>query len=88
MECERIAKHLKDDEKREYDFVVCRTCCLGCHIGHEIELKEVNNVKCPCPEKHGFCGFKKNQIQNSPPAPNNVPKRNNLVSKFKNIFKK
>ena len=76
VECEKIAKHLRDDEKREEDFVVCRTCCLGCHIGHEIELKLVNNVTCPCPAKHGFCGFK------------NVQKRSNLVSKFQNIFKR
>ena len=43
--CEKIAKHLGSDDKPVADFVVGKSCCLGCHIGHEIEVKNVNGVK-------------------------------------------
>ena len=62
--CEKIKKMNGDDKYEKDEFVVCRTCSLGCHIGHELKRREVRNdlmlntVSCPCKEDCPYCRFK------------------------------
>ena len=70
LTCEKISKKIDKDEKDEDAFIVCKSCFVGCHIGHEIEMRSVKkdlhmkSVKCPCKSNFSCCLF--NLFKNKP----------------------
>lgn len=63
--CEKIEAKRGNNKYQKEDFVVCRSCSLGCHIGHDLVRKDVRNdlgttrVDCPCKNESPVCKFKK-----------------------------
>lgn len=68
LTCESISKALGDDKNVDYS-IVCRSCSLSCHIGHELERKSVRNelnmmsIKCPCASHFPCCLFKSKSVR-------------------------
>ena len=66
--CQNISKHNRDTDKREEDFMFCKTCFVGCHIGHEMERKSVvydlqrQRVQCQCKKNYPCCLFRLREI--------------------------
>ena len=61
LTCEKIAKKNKDTKMMGKDMIVCKTCIVGCHIGHKCKRKEIKkgNVICTCKENYPCCLFKR-----------------------------
>ena len=81
LTCESIQKVIGDDRSVDYS-IVCRSCSVACHVGHELERKSVRNelnsksIKCPCTSNFPCCIFRSKSV------------RKKRGFNFRNIFKK
>ena len=63
LTCMKNEKKIGDDKEDEDDIVVCKSCFIGCHRGHDIEMKSVEydlkkeSVTCECKTKCLNCTF-------------------------------
>ena len=71
LTCQKKENKNEDVKIDEDDIFVCKPCLIGCHSGHDVELKYVHAdlekdiVKCDCKTKCLNCIFLKNIISSS-----------------------
>ena len=63
LTCKMISMKIGDNKEDGEDIVVCKSCLLGCHHGHEGTWKKADfqtqTLTCECRIKYPICLFKK-----------------------------
>ena len=57
LTCKMIVKENHDAKMMDEDMIVCKTCIVGCHIGHKFEkvISSKRKFICTCKKNYPCC---------------------------------